>query len=104
MLTSISEGFPYVVIEAMASGLPVVATDVGGVAEAVGEAGVLVPPRDSAAVAAACVRLLAHPDERRALGAAARALFWKSSRQATVLAPTGLSTRNCAGANPTLSR
>ncbi len=73
VLSSISEGFPYVVIEAMASGLPVVATDVGGVAEAVGEAGILVPPRDSAAVAAACVRLLAHPDERRALGAAARA-------------------------------
>ncbi len=72
-LTSISEGFPYVVIEAMASGLPVVATDVGGVAEAVGEAGLLVPPRDSAAVAAACVRLLAHPEQRRALGAAARA-------------------------------
>ena len=73
VLTSISEGFPYVVIEAMASGLPVVATDVGGVAEAVGEAGVLVPPRDSGAVAAACVRLLAHPHERKALGVAARA-------------------------------
>jgi polysaccharide biosynthesis protein PelF len=73
VLTSISEGFPYVVIEAMASGLPVVATDVGGVAEAVGEAGVLVPPRDSSAVARACVRLLARTDERKALGAAARA-------------------------------
>ncbi len=73
VLTSISEGFPYVVIEAMASGLAVVATDVGGVAEAVGDAGVLVPPRDASAVAAACVRLLARPDERRALGVAARA-------------------------------
>jgi polysaccharide biosynthesis protein PelF len=72
VFTSISEGFPYVVIEAMASGLPVVATDVGGVAEAVGEAGILVPPRNSAAVAAACVRLLARSDERRALGRAAR--------------------------------
>lgn len=59
-------------IEAMASGLPVVATDVGGVAEAVGEAGVLVPPRDSAAVAAACVHLLARASERKALGEAAR--------------------------------
>ena len=73
VLTSISEGFPYVVLEAMASGRAVVATDVGGVAEAIGDAGVLVPPRDSSAVAAACVRLLARPDERRAMGAAARA-------------------------------
>jgi polysaccharide biosynthesis protein PelF len=71
-LTSISEGLPYVLLEAMACGRAVVATDVGGVAEAVGDAGVLVPPRDAAAVAAACVRLLTHADERQALGAAAR--------------------------------
>jgi polysaccharide biosynthesis protein PelF len=73
VFTSISEGFPYVVLEAMASGLPVVATDVGGVAEAVGDTGVLVPPRDSTAVAAACVRLLTRAEERQALGVAARA-------------------------------
>ena len=72
MLTSISEGLPYVVLEAMACGRPVVATDVGGVAEGVGDTGILVPPRDPSAVAAACVRLLLRTDERRALGAAAR--------------------------------
>jgi glycosyltransferase involved in cell wall biosynthesis len=72
VLTSISEGLPYVVLEAMASGRPVVATDVGGVAEAVGDAGLLVPPKDPSAVAAACVKLLSDKRKRRALGRAAR--------------------------------
>ncbi|MEH0843446.1 GT4 family glycosyltransferase PelF [Micromonospora sp. CPCC 205711] len=71
-LTSISEGFPYAVVEAMACGRPVVCTNVGGVAEAVGDAGYVVPPRDSAAVAAACVRLLRDASLRARLGAAAR--------------------------------
>ena len=73
LLTSISEGLPYTVLEAMATGRPVVATDVGGVGEAVGDAGLLVPPRNPSAMAAACVQLLANAEERRALGQAARA-------------------------------
>ena len=73
VLTSISEGLPYVVLEAMASGRPVVATDVGGVAEAVGNAGLLVPPKDPSAVAAACVMLLSDKRKRKALGRASRA-------------------------------
>jgi glycosyltransferase involved in cell wall biosynthesis len=72
VLTSISEGLPYVVLEAMASGRPVVATDVGGVAEGVGSAGILVPPRDPSAVAAACARLLTDEHLRRALARKAR--------------------------------
>ncbi|MCA2178227.1 GT4 family glycosyltransferase PelF [Nonomuraea glycinis] len=72
-LTSISEGFPYTVVEAMACGRPVVCTNVGGVAEAVADAGFIVPPRDHVAVADAAVRLLRDPGLRGRLGEIARA-------------------------------
>lgn len=71
-LTSISEGFPYTVIEAMSCGKPVVATNVGGVSEAVADTGIVVAPRDVEAVADACLQLLGDPERRRRLGAAAR--------------------------------
>ena len=71
-LTSISEGFPYTVVEAMACGRPVVCTDVGGVAEAVGDAGLVVPAGDHRAVARACGWLLRDHQTRAALGARAR--------------------------------
>src|SRR3979409_994243 len=77
VLSSISEGFPYTVIEAMTSGRACVATDagggagvapdVGGVAEWIAEAGVVVPPRDPPAMAKACVALLRDHDRRRRL-------------------------------------
>lgn len=69
-----AEGFPYTVIEAMSAGLPVVATDVGGTSEAIGtdgEAGILVPPGDTATLAEAITALLDDPDRARRLGAAA---------------------------------
>jgi polysaccharide biosynthesis protein PelF len=71
-LTSVSEGFPYTVVESMATGRPQVCTNVGGVSEAVGDAGFVVPPRDPEAVAAACIRLLEDPDLRRNFGLRAR--------------------------------
>jgi glycosyltransferase involved in cell wall biosynthesis len=72
VLSSISEGFPYTVVESMATGRPPVCTNVGGVAEAVGNAGFVVPPRDHRAFADACVTLLRDPALRMRLGRAAR--------------------------------
>lgn len=72
-MSSISEGFPYAVIEAMFSGAAIVATDVGGVSEALGPAGVLVTPHDPDGMAEAITGLLKSPARRKALGAAARA-------------------------------
>jgi glycosyltransferase involved in cell wall biosynthesis len=57
-LSSISEGMPYTVLEAMMCGRATVSTDVGGVAEAVGDAGLVVPPRDPEALGRACAALL----------------------------------------------
>ena len=73
VLSSTSEGFPYTVIEAMMSGRATVSTDVGGVAEAVGNAGLIVPPRDPDALAEACVTLLKDDQRRYSLSQAARA-------------------------------
>jgi glycosyltransferase involved in cell wall biosynthesis len=73
VLSSISEGFPYTVIEAMACGRPCVATDVGGVTEALGTTGLVVPPRRPDELARACLVLLRDVDLRRRLGSAARA-------------------------------
>lgn len=73
-LSSIREGFPNVVIEAMACELPVVATHVGGLQEVVehGQTGLLVGPRDPAALADAMMELLNDEGKRKAFGAAGR--------------------------------
>jgi glycosyltransferase involved in cell wall biosynthesis len=76
-LPSLYEGFPMVILEAMAEALPVVATAVAGVPEAVrpGETGLLVAPEDATALAAALVAVLEDPEGARAMGAAGAALL-----------------------------
>jgi len=87
------EGFGVVCAEAMAHGRPVVAGAVGGLLDLVvdGETGLLVPPRDAAALRAALERLLADGALRRRLGAAGRdrarrILSWNAVTDATIAA------------------
>ena len=72
VLTSLSEAQPLVALEAMAAGLPVVATDVGGCREAIGPAGLLTPAGAPAATAAAMLRLAGDELLRARLGTAGR--------------------------------
>lgn len=74
-LSSDWEGMPLFVLECMATGTPVVATSVGGLPEMIehDRTGLLVPPRDPAALGEAIGDLLADPERRRRLAAAAAA-------------------------------
>ena len=74
VLCSHQEGFSNAVLEGMASGLPMIVTDVGGNAEAVldGECGIVVPPHDPARLADAIVRLANDPSLRTGFGSAGR--------------------------------
>ncbi|MER6079582.1 DUF3492 domain-containing protein [Streptomyces sp. NPDC001833] len=73
VLSSVVEGFPVGLVEAMFCGRATVSTDVGAVVEAIGGTGLVVPPRNPRALAEACVALLRDPERRERLGAAARA-------------------------------
>jgi glycosyltransferase involved in cell wall biosynthesis len=74
VLPSLMEGHPLAVLEAMAAGKPIVATTVGGLAEAIedGVSGLLVPPGDADALAEAVVSLLRDPERAARLGREAR--------------------------------
>ena len=77
VLASKSELFPISILEAMRAGLPVIASDVGGVSEAVihAETGFLVPSRSVSALTEALVRLTENTDLRVRMGRAARSRF-----------------------------
>jgi glycosyltransferase involved in cell wall biosynthesis len=72
-LPSYFEGMPMSILEAMAAGVPVVATNVGGIPMAVDErCGVLIPPRDAARLSQSLIEILGDASRRKAMGAAAR--------------------------------
>ncbi|MFI9356457.1 DUF3492 domain-containing protein [Streptomyces lydicus] len=73
VLSSVVEGFPRSLVEAMFCGRATVSTDAGAVCEVIGGTGLVVPPRNPRALAEACRALLGDPDRRARLGAAARA-------------------------------
>lgn len=73
ILTSISEGFPYTVLESMSCGIPVVATDVGGVTEALDEnCGFICKPKDFEDIGNKVIELLKNEDLRKRMGHNAR--------------------------------
>lgn len=70
ILPSVKEGLPYTVMEAMAAGIPVVATAVGGIPDLITheEDGILIPPKHPQAIAQALSSLLEYPARRKILG------------------------------------
>jgi glycosyltransferase involved in cell wall biosynthesis len=86
VLPSLTEGTPNVIIEAMAHEKPIIATAVGGVPDLVPEdVGILVPPDDSRALAAAMTRMAVDFEMRRKMGAAARRNYEQLFTPAVVL-------------------
>jgi sugar transferase (PEP-CTERM/EpsH1 system associated) len=87
VLSSVNEGVPLSVVEAMAAGKPVVATDVGGMRLLVkpGSNGMLVPPADPAALAAAMGSLANDPEKRHEMGARGRQLAAESFSLGTMV-------------------
>ncbi len=72
--SSLIEGLPMILLEAMAMAKPIVATDIDGIKEILynGEAGLLVPPKDPEALSVAIIDLLVHRDKASQMGMAAR--------------------------------
>jgi glycosyltransferase involved in cell wall biosynthesis len=67
VLSSVAEGMPRAILEAMAAGVPCIATEVGGIPEIIdgSDVGLLVPPRDEDALAEAMITLASKPEQKR---------------------------------------
>jgi len=87
VLSSLNEGTPVSLIEAMAAGLPVVATKVGGVPDLVAEekTGLLVPPRDGGALSRAIETLLGDANRRREMGRLGREAVYPLNSDAALV-------------------
>ena len=88
VLSSTKEGLPFALIEAMAAGLPIVATRVGGIPEVLvdGRSALLVPPGDPGALSRGICRLLRTPQPATALGEEARHAFLRDGLTAEAMA------------------
>ena len=76
VLPTLTEALPTVLAEAMATGLPIIASAVGGIPEMVDDQinGILLPPKDSKKLAAACIRVLGNPREAHEMGTKGRVI------------------------------
>ncbi|MDX6385097.1 MAG: hypothetical protein QOK48_2670 [Blastocatellia bacterium] len=78
VMPSFTEGTPNSIVEAMACGKPIIASEVGGILDMIGDdSGILVPAGDMNALAEAMLRLAQDPELRRTMGAAAKARYQK---------------------------
>src|SRR2546426_385845 len=86
-----TEGLCVVLLEAMSYGVPVIGSDLGGITDIVvdGQTGLLVPPQDSAALAAALERLATGRDLARRLGEAGAGAAWRRLPRPALIAPGG---------------
>jgi glycosyltransferase involved in cell wall biosynthesis len=103
---SSSEGLPFTVIEAMAAGVPVIATSVGGMPELVGDAGILVEPGDAHAIVRAAIRLMSDPGEVARIGQAGRARVvadFTTDRMLTTTEAVFHDAAGCTGNGPVVS-